>query len=284
MTTQSILRTHLIFHHGLEDSDYINKESEKLRGGEHCIILSTEPLSLRVPGMPKDKDALQDEYGITFDLFKLTIINTKPIRSSNHLFVKIKNAIESYNDNFGRGIELIIDLTRASAFEAFTCSKISSLYPTTVIDNESKSIIEPMPPHVELNEREQNLLLFFYDHRKLFSKKEVLDNIDDYNANKYQMSKEKFERTKLIRLVLPPLDRDYSVGKNPDYFMVTFSGYYNALINKRCEALQEEIRSMPPVRYREERYEHLMQPENPYAEYGEIYLDNITNPYNDFSN
>ena len=99
------------------------------------------------------------------------------------------------------------------------------------------------------------------------------------------MSKEKFEKTGLIKLMLPPVDREYSVGKNPDFFKVTFSGYYNALINKRCTALQEEIYSQTPIRYREERYQHLHDNDNPYRQYGEMYLDSTSdNPYNDFSN
>lgn len=278
------MKTRLLFHHGSEDSKYVKEQFNQLQGGEHCIILSTDPPKLRLEPMPKNKEELNDVYSVVYDLFKLTIINSGPIRSSNHMFVKIKTAIESYNNNFGRGIELVIDLTTANKLEAFTCSKISSLYPTTVIDNETKDILEPMPPHVELNDREQNLLLFYYDNKKLFSKKDVLDNIEDYNSNKYQASKEKFERTGLIRLMLPPVDREYSVGKNPDFFMVTFSGYYNALINKRCTALQQEIYSQGPMRYREERYQHLFDKDNPYIEYGEISLDVTDYPYNDFSN
>ena len=285
MTSEHTLKTRLLFHHGKEESKYIREQFKELHGGEHCIIFSTDPLSLRVEPMPKDKNELNDVYSIEYELYKLTIINSKSIRSSNHLFVKIKTAIESYNNNFGRGIELVIDLTTANKLEAFTCSKISSLYPTTVIDNETKDIIEPMPPYVELNDREQNLLIFFYDNKELFSKKDVLEHIDDYNANKYQMSKEKFEKTGLIKLMLPPVDREYSVGKNPDFFKVTFSGYYNALINKRCTALQEEIYSQTPIRYREERYQHLHDNDNPYRQYGEMYLDSTSdNPYNDFSN
>ena len=288
MASESILKTRLLFHHGSEESMYIAQQEKQLHGGDHCIIVSTEPLSLRIGYMPKSKDELNDVYNIEADKFKLTIINSSSIRSSNHLFVKIKEAIESYNNNFGRGIDLVIDLTTANKLEAFTCSKISSLYPTKIVDNETDDIIEPMPPHVELNDREQNLLLFYYDNKLLFSKKDVLDNIDDYNANKYQVSKEKFERTGLIRLMLPPVDREYSVGKNPDYFMVTFSGYYNALINKRCTALQEEISSKKPMRYREERYQHLVETfdlENPYLTHGELDLDSFRiSPYNDFSN
>ena len=285
MEKQKTLRTLLLFHHGKKDSPYVEKKIHGLRGGEHCIILSTDPLSLGLKMITEDDYNPEMDYSFVTEVYKLTVINTRLVRSSNHMFVKIKGAIESYNDNFGRGIELIIDLTTADKLDTFTASKISSLYPTTVEDNDSKDIIEPMPPHVVLSEREQNLLIFYYDKQRLFSKKEVLEDIDDYNPNKYQISKEKLENTGQIRLMKPPVDRDYSVGKNPDYFMVTFSGYYNALINKRCTALQEEIYSKGPIRFREERYQHLYDTSNPYVEYGEIDLEkNEVNPYLNFSN
>ena len=285
MEFENSLKTRLLFHHESEESAYIKEQMKHLHGGEHCIIVSTDPRPLRLG--PKTENMVEQNHGyhVVTNLYMYTVIDSSEIRSSNELFVKIKTAIEKGNDNSGRGIELVIDLTTANKLEAFTCSKISSLYPATLVDDSTDVRFDPMPSYVELNDREQNLLIFYYDRKELFSKKDVLEDIDDYNANKYQMSKEKFEKTGLIKLMLPPVDREYSVGKNPDYFMVTFSGYYNALINKRCTALQEEIFSKGPMRYREERYMHLYNKEPPCTEHGEIDLDkSIENTYNDFRN
>ena len=142
-----------------------------------------------------------------------------------------------------------------------------------------------MPAYVELNDREQSLLTYFYDNKQLFSKTEALELFKEYNSNKYQVSKDKFERAGLIRLMLPPVDREIHSGKNPDYFMVTFGGYYNALINKRFARLKGRMSSGVPMRYRNERYEYLIKDYNPYYEgFFDPIVTSTSDPYKDFHN
>jgi len=226
----------LMFHHRKEDQDYIHDQINE-RGCLFNLVVSSDPDALIPDHMMMDNERSAVRR-IEYIAFSMSVIDSLSMGCSNQLLVTLLEEIEGISKSRDSDVKLLIDMFGADKKDAFATAKLSALYPSEFQDGADKKYFSPVPDPVELNDREQDLLISFYRNKRAFSKTEVLEEFHSFNSNKYQASKDKLERSGMILLVVPPINREIRVGKNPDYYAVTFSGYYNALLSKRADALK----------------------------------------------
>ena len=225
------LRLRILFHNTAKDSKILEKRISESQGGDCVLIVTTNPKNLQniFPNLRNENENLQiheTELYIFFTLF------AGDIGSANELFIRIRNAIKEAETRYHRTPLLDIDIQCADPIQAFTAARLSAIYDSHVHLGDDERKIQSLPGNVELNDREKDLLLFYFDNKQLFSKTEVLEHFEEFNSNKYQASKDKLEKNGLIMHTLPPVDREIRSGKNPDYFKVTVNGLYSALLDK----------------------------------------------------
>lgn len=221
----------ILFHNNTKDNKIIEKALKNFHGGEIILIVASDPEGL--PHMLIEPSERIDELCISeFDLYTIAILDASRIHSSNELFIDLRNSITKLETRFHLKASLDVDLECADQIQSFMSARLSAIYDCHIHIGDSDMKVQSLPGHVDLNDRERDLLLFYYENHKLFSKTEVLEDFEEFNSNKYQASKDKLERNGLIMLTLPPVDRQVRSGKNPDYFKVTINGFYMALLNK----------------------------------------------------
>ena len=236
MAGRTQIKILLMFHHRKKDQDHIYDQIAK---GDSLfyLVVSSDPDALAPDHKMLDnkRAAVRRERHIAYSM---TVIDSLSMGSSNQLLVTLLEEIEGFFESSDFDVNLLIDMFGADKKDAFTVSKLSALLPSEFLDDAAEGYFSPVPNPVELNDREQDLLIFFYTNKRVFSKTEVLELFPSFNSNKYQASKDKLERSGMISLAIPPIDREVRVGKNPDYYAVTFSGYYDALLSRRADALK----------------------------------------------